>query len=262
MAEVVALYLNASSCINLMHCCSCCVDDANGMSFGSCYFQKPLSWYYCTKHGREWDFTKNHQGQPLLCIQDVEEQMEKNGEPASIMAQEKQSFCWIWQLRNWTSSYCWLFTKLNPLITNLPNFHDHLTNQLMLIEIDTDTAIKLALHLKKVQLDAMSNGDDFVPIFHLSNYTRCVWPKAVTRQKTPLKLLELKERQGMPNYLENSLRGWLQKLTAMRVTECFYLKAQFIFLAQQPMHKSSKKIISSSTTWQQSPSTWNMLHGT
>jgi len=34
----------------------------------------------------------------------------------------------------------------------------------MLIEIDTDTAIKLAPHLKKVQLDAMSNGDDFVPI--------------------------------------------------------------------------------------------------
>ncbi len=56
------------------------------------------------------------------------------------------------------------FTHLDPTILHLPHFHEHLINQLMLIEIDTDTAIKLSPHLKQVQLDAMSNGDDFVPI--------------------------------------------------------------------------------------------------
>jgi len=56
------------------------------------------------------------------------------------------------------------FTKIDPTITHLANFHAHLVNQLMLIEIDVDTAIELAPHLKTAQADAMSNGDDFVPI--------------------------------------------------------------------------------------------------
>jgi len=34
----------------------------------------------------------------------------------------------------------------------------------MLIEIDTDTAVSLAPHLKQAQLEAMTNGDDYVPI--------------------------------------------------------------------------------------------------
>ncbi len=34
----------------------------------------------------------------------------------------------------------------------------------MLIEIDTETAVSLALHLKQAQLEAMLNGDDYVPI--------------------------------------------------------------------------------------------------
>jgi len=34
----------------------------------------------------------------------------------------------------------------------------------MIIEIDPDTAISLALHLKKAQIEAMSNGDKYVPI--------------------------------------------------------------------------------------------------
>jgi len=47
------------------------------------------------------------------------------------------------------------FTKIDPTIMHLLNFHEHITNQLMLIEIDINTAIKLAPHLKKQQLDAM-----------------------------------------------------------------------------------------------------------
>ncbi len=56
------------------------------------------------------------------------------------------------------------FTKIDPMITHLANFQEYLINQLMLIDIDVDTAIGLAPHLKKVQLEAMSNGDEFVTI--------------------------------------------------------------------------------------------------
>ncbi len=56
------------------------------------------------------------------------------------------------------------FTKIEPTLTHLTNFRDHLASQLSMIEIDAETAITLAPHLKQAQLDAMSNGDDFVPI--------------------------------------------------------------------------------------------------
>jgi len=56
------------------------------------------------------------------------------------------------------------FTKIAPSLTHLNNFHNHLVNQLMLVEIDATTAVELAPHLKQVQLDAMSNGDEFFPI--------------------------------------------------------------------------------------------------
>jgi len=53
------------------------------------------------------------------------------------------------------------FTKLAADLTHLANFRDHLANQLMLVEIDSDTAIALAPHLKEAQLEAMSNGDEY-----------------------------------------------------------------------------------------------------
>jgi len=56
------------------------------------------------------------------------------------------------------------FTKIAADLTHLANFRDHLSNQLMLIDIDATTAIDLAPYLKTAQLDAMSNGDDFVTI--------------------------------------------------------------------------------------------------
>ncbi len=56
------------------------------------------------------------------------------------------------------------FTKIVPTLTHLANFREHLTNQLLLIELDADTAVELAPHLKQAQLDAMTNGDEFVPI--------------------------------------------------------------------------------------------------
>ena len=56
------------------------------------------------------------------------------------------------------------FTKIAPSLTNLSNFRTHLENQLMLVEIDADTAVELAPHLKSARIEAMSNGDDFIPI--------------------------------------------------------------------------------------------------
>jgi len=56
------------------------------------------------------------------------------------------------------------FIKISPDIMHLPHFRDHLANQLMLIDINVDTAISLALHLKEAQLEAMTNGDKYITI--------------------------------------------------------------------------------------------------
>jgi len=56
------------------------------------------------------------------------------------------------------------FTKIDSTITHIANFRNHLANQLMLVDIDADTAVDLAPYLKTAQLQAMSNDDEFVPI--------------------------------------------------------------------------------------------------
>ena len=56
------------------------------------------------------------------------------------------------------------FTKIAADLTHLANFRDHLTNQLLLVELDSDTAVALAPHLKEEQLEAMSNGDEYVTL--------------------------------------------------------------------------------------------------
>ncbi len=56
------------------------------------------------------------------------------------------------------------FLKIAPSLTHLANFRVHLENQLMLVDIDADTAVELAPHLKQARLEAMSSGDDFIPI--------------------------------------------------------------------------------------------------
>jgi len=48
--------------------------------------------------------------------------------------------------------------------THLANFCDYLVNQLMLVDIEADTAIKLTPHLKVAQLEAMLNGDEYVTV--------------------------------------------------------------------------------------------------
>jgi len=56
------------------------------------------------------------------------------------------------------------FTKIEHTLTHLTKFCEYLVSQLTMIELDTKTAVTLAPHLKQAQLEAMSNGDDFVPI--------------------------------------------------------------------------------------------------
>jgi len=53
------------------------------------------------------------------------------------------------------------FTKIATDLTHLANSRDHRANQLMLVEIDVDTVVALAPHLKEAQLEAMSNGDEY-----------------------------------------------------------------------------------------------------
>jgi len=56
------------------------------------------------------------------------------------------------------------FIKIVPELTNLANFCDNLVNQHERIDINTDTTIALAPHLKDAQLDAMTNGNEYVTI--------------------------------------------------------------------------------------------------
>ncbi len=89
-------------------------------------------------------------------------QIPQPGEPSSHVAQESSSLYRVGQSsdRPITVGY---FTKIDPTITHLANLHEDLVNQLLLIDIEAEVAIELAPHLKKIQIDAMSNGDDFVP---------------------------------------------------------------------------------------------------
>jgi len=56
------------------------------------------------------------------------------------------------------------FTKIEPKLTHLTNFCKHLTTQLMMVEINANTTVTLAPHLKTAQLNVMLNGDDFISI--------------------------------------------------------------------------------------------------
>jgi len=76
------------------------------------------------------------------------------------------------------------FTKIEPKLTHLTNFRDHLATQLMMIELDTETAVNLAPHLKPTQLEAMSNGDDFIP--SLPNFE--VYRTRITHGRDPSKV--------------------------------------------------------------------------
>jgi len=56
------------------------------------------------------------------------------------------------------------FAEIAANLTHLANFCDHLINQLMLVDIEAEMAIALAPHLKKAQIEAMSNGDEYITI--------------------------------------------------------------------------------------------------
>jgi len=89
------------------------------------------------------------------------------------------------------------FTKIEPELTHLTNFREHLATQLMMIEIEPETAVSLAPHLKPTQLEAMSNGDEFIPSLpnfevYRTRITHGREPSQVTTdvgRKTPWRIL-------------------------------------------------------------------------
>jgi len=76
------------------------------------------------------------------------------------------------------------FTKISPELTHLTNFRNELVTQLSMIDIDAETAVTLAPHLKQAQLDAMSNGVDYIPI--LPNFE--VYRTKITHGRDPSKV--------------------------------------------------------------------------
>jgi len=76
-------------------------------------------------------------------------------------------------------------TKIDPTITHLSNLRETLVNQLLLIDIEADLAVELAPHLKDAQLEAMSNGDDYVPI--LPNFE--VYRTRLTHGRAPSQVI-------------------------------------------------------------------------
>jgi len=77
------------------------------------------------------------------------------------------------------------FTKIVSELTHLVNFRNHLVNQLMLVEIEADTAVDLAPHLKTAQLEAMTNGDEFIPV--LPNFE--VYRTRLTHGRAPSQVI-------------------------------------------------------------------------
>ncbi len=64
----------------------------------------------------------------------------------------------VWE---WIIGY---FMKIAPKLTHLTNFCKHLATQLMMIDLDAETAVTLAPHLKTEQLKVMTNGDNYILI--------------------------------------------------------------------------------------------------
>jgi len=133
------------------------------------------------------------------------------------------------------------FTKVASTLTNLANFHEHLVNQLMLIDITANTDIKPAPHLKKAQLNAMMNGDDYIPI--LPNFE--IYRMQLSYGKHCLKLLLTslgsKVCQKMPNYSANSSHAWLLTPATTIKMEFSYQKTWPTYLDHKPMHKSCRR---------------------
>jgi len=144
-----------------------------------------------------------------------------------------------------TIRYC---TKLDPTLTHLANFHEHLINQLMMINIDIDTATALAPYLKQAQLDTMSNGDNYVPI--LPNFevykTRLSYGHAPTQIMT-----EVIGIKGEPK--DAKLLMHLASETSNDPHNGVYLpKGAVHLLGPSTYEQVLKENIFSSTMWQQS----------
>jgi len=113
----------------------------------------------------------------------------------------------------------------------------------MMVDIDADTTIDLAPHLKQVQLNVMSNGDNYVPILpkFVIYCTRLGHGREPSQVST--EVLGVKCVPQDSKLLGNFLRAWHPKPAPINVLEYFYLKAQSTYLDCKPMNKSSRTTI-------------------
>jgi len=129
------------------------------------------------------------------------------------------------------------FTKITPNLTHLTNFCNKLITQLSMIDIDAETAVTLAPHLKQVQLKAMANGDDYIPI--LPNFE--VYCTKITHGHKPsqvtTKVIGIKGHRKMLSSTQNALQEWPQKPVPIITMACSFQKALFISLELQRLNK-------------------------
>jgi len=145
-------------------------------------------------------------------------------------------------------SYHWILYKIDPSIMHLANFHEHLINQCMLIEIDAKTAIDLAPHLKSTQLDAMLNGNEFTMILPPFELYKTRISHGRESSHITMEVVRVKGTPKDAKLLGEFFTQMASKLSNDSCDRVFCRKEQFTFLGRQAMHKSSKTTTFSSTT--------------
>jgi len=129
-----------------------------------------------------------------------------------------------------------------PKLTNLVNFCEHLFNQLMLIDINANTAVNLALNSKMRSWMWWWMEMSTFPSFQTLKSTGCSSLMDVPLLKSLLASLKLKAQHKKPNYLVSSSHEWLLKQAATLVMVPFYQKEQFTYLPHKCTNKSWRRI--------------------
>jgi len=151
--------------------------------------------------------------------------------------------------------------QIAPKITHLVNFHETLINQLMMIDININTATELAPYLKKAQLEAMSNGNDYVPI--LPNFE--LYKMRLSYGRAPsqimMEVVGIKSAPQDAKLLGKFFMHLASKTNNDLHDSVFLPKGAVQLLGPQTYEQVLKENIFSLTMWQQSPSIWNTEHG-
>jgi len=135
------------------------------------------------------------------------------------------------------------FTKIAADLAHLMNFRDHLANQLLLIDIDTDTAVDLTPHLKEAQLEVMLNGDEYATILPEFEIYRMRLTHGREPSQVMTDVLGVKVRREIPNYLANFSQEWHPIHTMINAMEYSCRKVQSTYSDRRPTSKFSRTTI-------------------